>query len=57
MTNENEMELNRQKEYIEKCRTDTAAFQVEHGQPPRACVVTFGCQMNAEPEKEKEEIF
>lgn len=47
MTNENEIELNRQREYIEKCRTYTAAFQVEHGRAPRACVVTFGCQMNA----------
>lgn len=47
MTNENEIELNRQKEYIEKCRTYTVAFQVEHGRAPRACVVTFGCQMNA----------
>lgn len=47
MCNENEIELNRQKEYIEKCRTYTAAFQVEHGRAPRACVVTFGCQMNA----------
>ena len=47
MCNENEIELNRQKEYIEKCRTYTAAFQVEHGRRPKACVVTFGCQMNA----------
>lgn len=47
MCNENEIELNRQREYIEKCRTYTAAFQVEHGRAPRACVVTFGCQMNA----------
>lgn len=47
MANENMIELDRQKEYIETCRTYTAAFQVEHGQPPKACVVTFGCQMNA----------
>lgn len=47
MANENMIELDRQKEYIEKCRTYTAAFQVEHGQPPKASVVTFGCQMNA----------
>lgn len=47
MRNENEIELKRQKEYIEKCRTYTAAFRVEHGRPPKACVVTFGCQMNA----------
>lgn len=37
----------RQKEYIEKCRVYVSAFQVEHGRAPRACVVTFGCQMNA----------
>ena len=47
MTSENEIELERQKEYIQSCRTYTAAFAVEHGQSPRACVVTFGCQMNA----------
>lgn len=56
MTNENEIELNRQREYIEKCRTYTAAFQVEHGRAPRACVVTFGCQMNTEPEIMKTRI-
>lgn len=40
-------EQERQKEYIEKCRVYVSAFQVEHGRTPRACVVTFGCQMNA----------
>lgn len=40
-------EQERQKEYIEKCRVYVSAFQVEHGRAPRACVVTFGCQMNA----------
>lgn len=44
MSNENERE--RQEEYIEKCRVYVNAFQVEHGRLPKACVVTFGCQMN-----------
>lgn len=47
MCNENEAELKRQTEYIEKSRVYVAAFQVEHGRLPKACVVTFGCQMNA----------
>lgn len=53
MCNENKAELDRQTEYTEKCRTYTAAFQVEHGRQPKACVVTFGCQMNTEVEIEK----
>lgn len=44
---ENKIEGKRQEEYIEKCRLYVSAFAVEHGQPPKACVVTFGCQMNA----------
>lgn len=47
MANENEMELARQNEYLEKCRMYVAAFQAEHGRQPKACVTTFGCQMNA----------
>lgn len=47
MCNEEETELKRQTEYIEKCGVYVAAFQVEHGRQPKACVVTFGCQMNA----------
>ncbi len=47
MANENEMELARQDEYLEKCRTHVAAFQAEYGRQPKACVTTFGCQMNA----------
>lgn len=46
MANENEMELARQDEYLEKCRTHVAAFQAEYGRQPKACVTTFGCQMN-----------
>ncbi len=47
MTDETQMELDRQNEYIEKIRVYVSAFQVEHGRLPGACVVTFGCQMNA----------
>lgn len=47
MANENEIELDRQIEYIDKGRVYVAAFQVEYGRLPKACVVTFGCQMNA----------
>lgn len=43
----NEKERERQKTYIEKCRVYVKAFEVEHGRFPKACVVTFGCQMNA----------
>lgn len=43
-------ERERQEEYIGKCRVYVSAFQVEHGRFPKACVVTFGCQMNTEPE-------
>lgn len=53
MPSENETELGRQKEYIEKCRGYVSAFQVKHGCAPKACVVTFGCQMNTEHEIEK----
>lgn len=51
--NENKRELDRQNEYIEKSRVYVTAFQVEHGRLPKACVVTFGCQMNTEHEIEK----
>ncbi len=47
MSNENEMELEQQKKYTENCQIYVKAFQVEHGRVPKACVVTFGCQMNA----------
>ena len=47
MPNENEFEWERQAEYIENCRVYVKAFQLEHGRLPNACVVTFGCQMNA----------
>lgn len=32
---------------IGRCREAVAAFIRAHGQAPKACVVTFGCQMNA----------
>lgn len=34
-------------EEIGRCREAVAAFVRAHGVPPKACVVTFGCQMNA----------
>lgn len=43
----NEKERERQQTYIEKCRVYVKAFEVERGCLPKACVVTFGCQMNA----------
>ncbi|MCI8742601.1 MAG: tRNA (N6-isopentenyl adenosine(37)-C2)-methylthiotransferase MiaB [Lachnospiraceae bacterium] len=30
-----------------RCREWVLAFQQDHGRPPRACIQTFGCQMNA----------
>lgn len=56
MSDETQMELERQSEYIEKIRVYVSAFQVEHGRLPRACVVTFGCQMNTEHEMRVEKI-
>lgn len=44
---ENKIELDRQEAYIEKCRDYVSSFQMAHGRDPQACVVTFGCQMNA----------
>lgn len=43
----NEKERERQQTYIEKCQVYVKAFEVERGRLPKACVVTFGCQMNA----------
>jgi len=40
-------ELERQQEFMEKCCEQTERFKEKHGRAPRACVVTFGCQMNA----------
>lgn len=34
---------------IARCREAVAAFVRAHGAAPKACVVTFGCQMNVEP--------
>ena len=47
MPNENLTDTERQEAYIEKCRTAVAQLKNELGREPRACVVTFGCQMNA----------
>lgn len=41
---------------IGRCREAVAAFIRAHGQAPKACVVTFGCQMNTEPEIMKTRI-
>ena len=40
-------EPQRQYYYIAKCRGYVKAFEEKHGHVPKACVVTFGCQMNA----------
>lgn len=37
----------RQYYFIAKCRQWVQAYTEENGRPPRACVTTFGCQMNA----------
>ena len=37
----------RQLEYIERAKEKVAQLEKELGRKPRACVVTFGCQMNA----------
>ena len=37
----------KQLEYIEKAKQEVALLEKELGRKPRACVVTFGCQMNA----------
>ncbi len=40
-------EPERQYYFIAKCRQYTKRFYEEKGRPPKACVVNFGCQMNA----------
>lgn len=47
MSNENNIEAENQHVSMEACRNAVADFQREHGYTPKACVVTFGCQMNA----------
>lgn len=37
----------RQYYYMAKCRAWVKAFETKNGRLPRACVKTFGCQMNA----------
>ena len=37
----------RQYYFMAKCREHVNAFAQKNGRPPRACVTTFGCQMNA----------
>lgn len=36
-----------------RCREAVDAFVRAHGAAPKACVVTFGCQMNTEVEIKK----
>ena len=40
-------EPHRQYYFIAKCRQYVKAFERENGRLPKACVTTFGCQMNA----------
>ena len=47
MPNENVIDSERQEAYIEKCRAAVEKLKRELGREPKACVVTFGCQMNA----------
>ena len=37
----------RQYYYIAKCRKWVKSFENKHGHLPKACIITFGCQMNA----------
>lgn len=37
----------RQYYFMAKCRKWVSAFTQKNGRPPKACVTTFGCQMNA----------
>lgn len=43
----NEEELARQKEYLDKAKSLIEILQNKLNRKPTACVVTFGCQMNA----------
>ena len=40
----------RQYYFMAKCRKWVSAFTQKNGRPPKACVTTFGCQMNTEHE-------
>ena len=40
-------EPDRQYYFIAKCRQQVEAFAREWGRVPKACVVNYGCQMNA----------
>lgn len=40
-------EPDRQYYFMAKCREQVREFEAEYGRLPRACVKTFGCQMNA----------
>jgi tRNA-2-methylthio-N6-dimethylallyladenosine synthase len=40
-------ELELQQKYIELLKADNERFQAENGRKRNACIITFGCQMNA----------
>lgn len=46
-------EPDRQYYFIERCREWVKNFERNNGRFPKACVLTFGCQMNTEVEIEK----
>lgn len=46
-TLDSQLENNKQKEYIEEAKGLVCALEEKLGHKPTACVVTFGCQMNA----------
>ena len=50
-------ETDKQKYYIEKCRELIAAKEQKLGRKLTACVVTFGCQMNARDSEKLEGIL
>ncbi|MCH5340096.1 MAG: hypothetical protein J1E01_01385 [Acetatifactor sp.] len=46
-------EPQRQYYFISKCRQYVKVFERENGRLPKACVTTFGCQMNPDSEIRK----
>ena len=46
----------RQYYFMAKCRRWVMDFEYKNGRLPKACVTTFGCQMNTEHEIEKSRI-
>ena len=52
MLTEHLTEAERQYYYMEQCRQWVEEQKTKLGRPLTASVVTFGCQMNPEPEKD-----